>query len=583
MKLQFSKFLSSVKAGHLFFLGFFILFLSLIPTILLGTDSVVYYHDQLDGELIAYIYQAKYLFSGSDIIPEFLNGATKTTLTPPAPLVTLLFVLFSPFTGYTILQFGVQLVAYAGMFLLVNRITQQKVISFTIALLYTFLPLLPVYGLTQYGIPLLLLCFWNLHEGRHRIVSRLYVILYALTSSLILFGFVWIILGVFLAAYAVFKREFSKWKSVLTAFLLLFLIYIAENFSLITQILGINGGFASHKEDYVLDSFSLGTQFWEYLASNTSHSTDHHLWILLLLPCTLLYFFLCRRRRTQKESFLFRLLMADIFFILVLCLAAALWTIPFTVSLREQFGALKSFNFSRVLWCTPTLWYLALALCLSLLHTLSSKERALAKYPAYLYALGCLGILSICCLKTSFLKPNVQKLLMPDYDTITWSDYYALGVMEQVEEFLLATGGLQMEEYKVASLGIDPAAALYHGFYCIDGYSNNYPLSYKKAFREAIAPELAKSDYLKTYFDDWGNRCYLFSAEIPGYYNVEKGSFWYNSLELNTSALKALGCDYILSAAYIVSAENMNLTLLREEPFETPDSYYRIYLYKINS
>lgn len=466
--------------------------------------------------------------------------------------------------------------------MLANRITQQKFISLAVALLYAFLPLLPVYGLTQYGIPFMILCFWNLYEGRHRLVSYLYVALYSLTSSLILFGFVWIILGVFLAAYALFKREFSKWKSVLTAFLLLFLIYIAENFSLIAQILEINGGFTSHKEDYSLDSFSLGTQFWEFLTSNTSHSTDHHIWILLLLPCTFLCFFLLRKHISQREHRLFRLLLADVLFILTLCLAAALWSIPFTVSLREQFGALKSFNFSRVLWITPALWYLALALCLSLLHSFSLKERALIKYPVRLYVLACLGVLSLYCLKTSFLKPNIQKLLYPEYDTITWSDYYALGVMEQVEEYIRKEEGLQIEDYKVASLGIDPAAALYHGFYCTDGYSNNYPLSYKETFREVIAPELAKSDYLKAYFDDWGNRCYLFSSEIPGYFNIQKGSFWYNNLELNTSALKTLGCDYILSAAYIVSAENMNLTLLREEPFETPDSYYRIYLYKIN-
>ena len=77
----------------------------------------------------------------------------------------------------------------------------------------------------------------------------------------------------------------------------------------------------------------------------------------------------------------------------------------------------------------------------------------------------------------------------------------------------------------MVSLGIDPAAALYHGFYSLDGYSNNYPLSYKHRFREVIAPELAKSEYLTDYFDDWGNRCYMFSAECPGYYTIEKKGF----------------------------------------------------------
>ena len=67
------------------------------------------------------------------------------------------------------------------------------------------------------------------------------------------------------------------------------------------------------------------------------------------------------------------------------------------------------------------------------------------------------------------------------------------------------------------------------------------------------------TEWLKKYFDEWGNRCYLFSNEIPGYYNIEKGSFWYSDLQIDTVALKSLGCDYILSAAYVVNAEEIGL------------------------
>ena len=46
-------------------------------------------------------------------------------------------------------------------------------------------------------------------------------------------------------------------------------------------------------------------------------------------------------------------------------------------------------------------------------------------------------------------------------------------------------------------------------------------------------------------------------------------------------ALKSLGCDYILSAAYVVNAEEIGLELLLEEAVGTPESYYQIYIYKI--
>ena len=61
------------------------------------------------------------------------------------------------------------------------------------------------------------------------------------------------------------------------------------------------------------------------------------------------------------------------------------------------------------------------------------------------------------------------------------------------------------------SLGISPAPALMHGFYTVDGYSNNYPLEYKHRFREVIAPEIEKNEEVRVYFDTWGNRCYLFN------------------------------------------------------------------------
>ena len=191
------------------------------------------------------------------------------------------------------------------------------------------------------------------------------------------------------------------------------------------------------------------------------------------------------------------------------------------------------------------------------------------------------GVTGITLLKESDIKSNLQKLRNPDYGVMSYSDYYAIGVLDQVEAYLAETTGKEQAAYRVVSLGIDPAAALYHGFYCLDGYSNNYALDYKHAFRRVIAPALAESDYLRAYFDEWGNRCYLFGTECPGYYTIEKNGFYFQHLELDTKALRDLGGDYLLSAAYIANSEELRLVLMREEPFETQDSYYRIFLYEV--
>lgn len=75
-------------------------------------------------------------------------------------------------------------------------------------------------------------------------------------------------------------------------------------------------------------------------------------------------------------------------------------------------------------------------------------------------------------------------------------------------------------------------------------------MEYKHKFRKIIASELERNEWLKSYFDDWGNRCYLFFSEIPGYFNVEKDTSGINGIRLDTDALQEMGCDYIFCVIY---------------------------------
>lgn len=53
-----------------------------------------------------------------------------------------------------------------------------------------------------------------------------------------------------------------------------------------------------------------------------------------------------------------------------------------------------------------------------------------------------------------------------------------------------------------------------HGFYTVDGYSNNYPLEYKHRFREVIAAELEKNEEVRVYFDLWETGV-IYSTVLP--------------------------------------------------------------------
>ncbi len=582
MDINMKKSIEVFLNKYLFVIGLTIVFLSVIPYLILGEQAVVPYHDQLDGELIAYIYQAKYLLSGQEVIPEFLNGASKTALLPPAPLAVLFFKVLSPFAALVLMQIIGQVVGYIGAFRLTELVTDKKMVSFVAALLYAFLPFLPVYGLSQYGMPLLLLCICHLYHAktfREKKVkgSLFYVACYAAMSSLVLCGFAWLAVWMLILLLGVIRKKIKEQQPLLTGFLVLLGVYVVENATLLGQMLGIGNNSLSHKSEYAMAGGEFFSGFWNYLKYNGEHSADNHLWIGCLATVVVLLVVIFHKKWEARVLKQCKYMIGTLGIICVFSLLAAFWDCSFGVAVREHLGALGAFQMDRVLWLAPMLWIVVLAFCLDILWSARAYAKWLA-YGASLILLGCVGVVT---LKNSLVKPCVQKILNPDYAAITYADYLAIGVLNQVEDFMTETEGMQKEAYKVASLGIDPAAALYHGFYCVDGYSNNYDLEYKHAFRKVISPELEKSDYLKDYYDNWGNRCYLFSAECPGYYTIEKGGFAFYTLELDTVALKELGCDYIFSATYVVNAEENGLLLLNESPFETTDSYYQIFVYKI--
>ena len=149
-------------------------------------------------------------------------------------------------------------------------------------------------------------------------------------------------------------------------------------------------------------------------------------------------------------------------------------------------------------------------------------------------------------------------------------------LMQEIDDAI----GRDKSTYRVAHLGISPAPALMHGFYTVDGYSNNYPLEYKHRFREVIAPEIEKNEEVRVYFDTWGNRCYLFNSITGNYMRLQKGNtLVYEGLEFDMEALRELGCEYLFSGAEIGDADRMSMELVGY--FETEDSYWGIWVYRL--
>lgn len=564
---------------------------TIIPYILLGENGIYTYSDQLDGELIAYILQAKHLFQGGGI-PEFMNGAAKTALTLPAPLGVLLFLPGNYCTALIVMILAGKICGYIGMYLLVWDQTGEAIAAAIMGFLYSCIPFLAVYGLAQYGLPILFWCALRIKEGKNLPGAYGGIILYGLCSSLVLIGFGVLGMGAVWILWQSFQmkgKEKQKRNFVLrlaAAWAALLLVYLGENWGLLEQLLGSRTEFISHKTDYVLERSPFWDNFWNCLFSGEQHSEGYHFFLLAYAIFAAAVGLLVLHGERSKDSedgrkikYLLKIIGFCFGWNLLFAFTASIWKCGWGAALRSQLSFLGAFQLNRVLWIAPCLWYLAAACGMGILFRLGRKQ---LRYRFGLLLTMVLTILTgAWALYSGDFKTNLQKLRNPDYGMLSYRDYYAIGVMEQVREFLDDYSQKNVDDYHVVSLGIDPAAALYHGFYCLDGYSNNYSLEYKKQFRKIIAPELDRSDYLKQYFDNWGNRCYLFSSECPGYYTIEKNGFSFQEYRIDVEALYELGGRYLLSAAYIQNSEEQGLLLLNETPFETADSYYRIFIYEV--
>ena len=579
-----------VSDRQLNILGFWLLALCFVPCLLLGEGSVVLAGDQLDGEIFTYLYGAKYLFSGTEEIAEYMGGVSRAALFPPAPLLVVLYRLLPPAGAFFLTQFLVAVTAFFGMNALLKKLGCGKWVAVFTALVFALLPFYSVYGLSVAGLPMLFWAFSCLKEqgdGKAETKSLLPVLLiclYVALSSFVLIGFAvaGCLMGYGLCLLASKNR---RWYGMTYgSILLLLVLYLIINRDLVCQVLGIGTVQISHKSEYVLHAQPVAESAWNLFVHGSGHAPSFHAWMILPVLVTLVGGAFLFRSLAESQKKQYGILAACFVAAVLIALFYGVFHGAWMTQIRQRLGGFfVYFQFDRIYWFYPVLWYVMLGLLLMLWQemgkSLGKKGRHKAGYAcrgaAVLFALAA----GFTVLWQSDFKKNVRQLYNPESShAVTWERYYGTGVFGQIKAFI----GRETSGYRVASVGLNPAVPAYNGFYTVDGYSNNYALSYKQAFREVIAEELEKDAGLKQYFDDWGNRCYLFSAELGQQYYFEKDDgISIKELSVNTEKLKALGCEYVFAGIPVENAEALGWKL--EGIFESDRSEcrYRIYLYRL--
>ncbi len=570
-----NRFINRLDRSPLWCAGFVLLLFVLLPNLALGEGSVFTVHDQMDESMMNYVLTARH--PGKDVIPEMLGGINASGLAPSAVLFVPLYRMMPPFYAFLCTYGLMILCGYLGMYFAVKELTDSSILACILSGIFCMLPLYPVYGLSQMGIPLILYAFLCLWKKKHIVLALGLTILFGLTSHLVYTGYV--VLGLWLPALLSARKK-GRWCGV--GFVLLLLTYVLSNLSLISEILlgrTLTGQpcYVSHREEMVNGAMP----FWKTVGDVFLHSAQHapscHEGLVLPVLILLIAGGVFYKKLDDKAAGRYRLAlggMAALFLIAVfygICKSG-----PVTAWKNSVTGFLHYFQMERFYWLYPAGWYLEFALCFSVWWTASGKRRLLQGAVLVLLLLPTVRTVLYAPGSGFYMNVNQKNNGSGITGYISWESYYAEDLMTQIEKAI----GRDMGTYRVAHLGISPAPSLMHGFYTVDGYSNNYPLAYKHAFRKVIAAELDKAPETAVYFDTWGNRCYLFNSQTGNYWMLGKGNgVVYEGLEFDMTALAGLGCEYLFSGGEIADAGRMGLEYMGY--FETEDSYWGIWLYKL--
>lgn len=544
-------------------LALFIIVCWVAPYFLLGQQAHMRIHDNLDSNIAWYkvLNNSGELFGSVQAnIPQIINGRiSRNAFYSEYYGIVEFFRFLPPVIAYGLNQAICRLIAFLGLYLLLkNYVTKDKkqgLIRVVAALSFALTPFWPNGMLSTLGMPLALWAFLNIRNHVKTRVSLLTLTLLPFYSTFMLgfffflsaMGVVWLV--------DVIKTKKPQWR-LFFSIAYMTGIYIIVEYRVLASLILPHA--QTNRAEFVESNNNL-VQTIRLIFKNYvfGHNQDQTLYQYIILPASLIALVLVLLQKNWRQEKLFIGLHLANF---LLSVWYAFWWYKGWVPLKQKVDILNTFNFSRYHYLRPMIIYALFACSLQILWR---TRRSLA--------------IVLALLQLVVLIPSNEEIYYRYIEkSPSFGQFYAADEFTEIKKFI----GKPVKDYRVVSIGLHPAIAQYNGMYTLDTYNNFYPLSYKHQFREIIAPELNKSKGLKSYFDEWGGRCYLFSSELGENYLFSKNSHKViHHLDINVSALKRLGGNYILSAVPIENYKDIHLDFLKT--FETKEAYYRIYLYKV--
>lgn len=565
--------------GLLFFIGIFILYFSW------GKNTVFDVHDQLDETILSYVLPARHLFTGATSYSEMMTALPTDSLKPSAPIFIPLYRIFHVEFAFLIQFMTETLTAFFGLYFLITKLTKNPFAALPVSVLFALLPFQPVYGLNIIGTPFLVLCFLILYDFAEeklpaKIIAGIGILYYTLSTHIALSGYVACGFAL-LAAIAVLIADKGFRKKRIPFYagsVFLIFCYGLWNLKLITGLVFGGSGFVSHREDFVASSLG-GTflsRLWNmfFFGEETYAVSLHRFFLPVLILLTVITIIRFKKLSGYlKKAAVFAYILWGA--VLLICiLYAILGSESFAALQNSLSGFMRHTDFERFYYFLPGCYWMLLGVLGGVVIGDFAGEDSSAKQLKICIAATAVFVLML--LPTAFsMKSKLNLYQNVNYKNhgsaytglVGMAEYYHEDVLKEIDEYI----GKDKSSYRIAHLGLSPAPSLVYGFYTIDGYSNNYPMEYKKAFRRVIADALAEDEVTRVYYDTWGSRAYLYLGDS---HIAEDG---YHNLPYDLSAMKELGCKYLLSALEIKDTPGVEF----EKKFISGEWGTEIFLYRI--
>ena len=446
--------LNRIRSRQLLLVGLVIIIIYNLPYIVLGENSWFNFgYDSLDSNVIWYkilVESGKFFSSNNIIIEPALSGLPRLSYPNEFSIQLWLYYFLNPVSAYIVNIILIQAIAFVGMFLLLPEIKRNGSIYLIlgVALVYSMLPFWPHAGLSVAGLPLVY--YGYLRVNNKPFQSYLILLVYTLYSSFVVTGIFLIVILLLLVIYEWIKNKaFNKFKIIYVAVMLF--LFLVTNYRLIFST--FSDSFISHRVDVVFSNISFSesvSMFITLLVKEYGHNFIGKTPLVIIILGFLLVEFFSNRKEFKNNTTLFNILLLIVFLSFLSILFRNSAFRDFYINI---FTFLRTIQLQRFYWLLPPLFYILLFLVLD--------KAVLKKKGIYIVILIFLFQLTYVASRNATYRQLIKtEILGRESGMITFNQFYSVNLYKEINNFI----NKPQSNYRVASIGLQPAAALYNGF-----------------------------------------------------------------------------------------------------------------------